>query len=274
MTGKLSGTLAVSDLLCRIPETDPSELVLRFNRDRKIVMGKDGSHVAALRDSLRKRYDSLKSSRSGRGGPMPHTKDAGVPLVSQIGQLDPDSSNHIIFLWGLLGQHWGNFYASGEELAEGVIVCFLFLEDLLQGQVSPDVLTWINDNQHNVTNYFEPSEKKFGEGATAVLLSDLLLEDVQVDYRWTGITPKSIIAHELRHELKARLEEKPAARSIARRTVQMVSGQDVIERTIFAQRCEDCQNAFMLTRGGQRFCSTRCGLRHAARRRRNSKKAS
>nr|WP_309695396.1 hypothetical protein [Armatimonas sp.] len=213
-------------------------------------------------EALRSRYQSLKGERSGRGGPMSHPKDARVPLVNQAGQLDPEDTEHLAYLDGLLrSKGWASGLSpDSAALADAVIVCFLFLEDLLRGEVHPDVISWLNGNHIDQSFTFDLTRRKYMEGATITMLHvPIPFEDLQIQYWSTGVTFQAIVSHHLRNEIKARIE--------------MLETEPSATTPALAMRCEDCLSAFLITRGGQRFCSNRCGLRHGERRRRKERES-
>ena len=210
--------------------------------------------------ALRSRYQALKGERSGRGGPMPHAKDSRVSLVNQIGQLDPEDPGHITYLDGLLrSKGWAaGIDPDPAAIADVMIVCFLFLEDLLRGEVHPDVISWVNGNYIDQSFTFDLTRRKYMEGATITMLHvPIPFEDLEVQYWRTGVTLQAIVSHHLRNEIKARIE--------------MLETEPSAATPALAMRCEDCLSAFLITRGGQRFCSNRCGLRHGERRRRRER---
>jgi hypothetical protein len=202
---------------------------------------------------------------------MPHPKDSRVPLVNQIGQLDPDSQEHRAYLDDLLiargwNSRWG-YEADQAALTEVIIVCFLFLEDGLSGEISPDVVTWVNEHRQDHSFTFEVSEQKYGEGATVAALSgQIFLSELQVNFWTYGVTIHSIVARELGRDLYRCLGEDLSL-------LERLSVEDAALHNPIIRRCEDCLSAFLITRGGQRFCSNRCGLRHGERRRRREKEA-
>lgn len=150
-----------------------------------------------------------------------------------------------------------------EEVKESIAICVLMMRDLADfSSIRPRVLDWINSHRNSSVERLEVSEEIFGEGATYALYpadDPIPTSQLQID-RW-------FLDRSIRGTFAG------AFRQLVMGIVNQTTNPDFSVESI-VRTCIECENPYVVTKKGQKFCSNRCGARYGQRLRRKKQNLS